>query len=156
MERRRALARLMLHLRIANQPRAPSRALFSCKTNKKEVTNCFIMKVEVMHVGDDASYVTRQEHVEFERRLDEHNRRQDARLKQIEQSVSSMNDLVVNVGKLATSVEHMAVEQKSQGERLDKIESRDGDMWRNVVGYTVTAIIGILIGIASSGVTFQA
>lgn len=112
------------------------------------------MKVEVMHVGDDASYVTRQEHVEFEKRLDEHNRRQDARLKQIEQSVSSMNDLVVNVGKLATSVEHMAVEQKSQGERLDKIESRDGDMWRNVVGYTVTAIIGIIIGIASSGITF--
>ena len=107
-----------------------------------------------MHVGDDANYETRQEHVEFERRLDEHNKRQDARLQQIEQSVSSMTDLVVNVGKLATSVEHMAVEQRHQGDRLDKIESRDGDMWRNVVRYTVTAIIGIIIGFASSGVTF--
>lgn len=106
-----------------------------------------------MYVGDENCYVLKQEHVEFERRLDEHNRWQDARLKQIEHSVSSMTDLVVNVGKLATSVEHMAVEQKSQGERLDKIESRDGDMWRNVVCYTITAIIGIIIGMASSAIT---
>ena len=104
-------------------------------------------------MSDESCYVLRQEHVEFERRLDEHNKRQDARLKQIENSVSNMNDLVINVGKLATSIEHMAKEQKSQGDRLDKIESRDGEMWRNVVGYTITAVIGILIGLASSTIT---
>ena len=104
-------------------------------------------------MSDEMHFVTRREHVEFERRLDEHNKRQDARLAQIETSVSSMNDLVINVGKLATSVEHMAKEQKSQGDRLDKMESRDGEMWRNVVGYTVTAIIGVIVGMASSNIT---
>lgn len=101
-------------------------------------------------MGDDMSYITRQEHVEFERRLDEHNRRQDARLKQIEVSVSSLNDLVTTVGKLATSIEHMAEEQKSQGDRLRKIEDRDGVMWRNAIGYAVTAMIGIIIGMAAN------
>ena len=43
-------------------------------------------------------------------------------------------------------MESMLREQKSQGERLQKLESLDGEMWRKVVGYIATAIIGIVIG----------
>ena len=40
----------------------------------------------------------------------------------------------------------MAETQKEQGEKLEKLESRDGEMWRKVTGYIITAIIGIVIG----------
>ena len=40
----------------------------------------------------------------------------------------------------------MAETQKEQGEKLEKLESMDGEKWRTVVGYVVTAVIGIMIG----------
>ena len=40
----------------------------------------------------------------------------------------------------------MVEEQKAQGERLETLESRDGEMWRKIVGYVITAILGIIVG----------
>ena len=37
-------------------------------------------------------------------------------------------------------------EQQKQGKRLEVLEGRDGEMWRKVVGYIITAVIGIVIG----------
>ena len=48
--------------------------------------------------------------------------------------------------KLAVSMENMTNVQKEQGEKLDKLEGRDGEMWRKVVGYIITAIVGVVIG----------
>lgn len=94
-------------------------------------------------------YVGRAEHNEFVRRIDDHNSRQDARLKEIEKSVANMTQLTVSVERLATSMETMAEEQKKQGSRLEVLEGRDGEMWRMVVGYVVTAVLGIMIGVAA-------
>ena len=43
-------------------------------------------------------------------------------------------------------MENMLKEQLQQGERLEVLESRDGEMWRKVVGHAVMAVIGIVIG----------
>ena len=43
-------------------------------------------------------------------------------------------------------MENMLKEQIRQGDRLDELESRDGQMWRKVVSYAVTVMIGIVIG----------
>ena len=40
----------------------------------------------------------------------------------------------------------MVKEQEKQGRRLDELEGRDGEMWRKVVGYIITAAVGILVG----------
>ena len=40
----------------------------------------------------------------------------------------------------------MLKEQKDQGKRLETLENRDGEMWRKVVGYVATAILGIIVG----------
>jgi hypothetical protein len=50
------------------------------------------------------------------------------------------------VEKLALSMESMAKEQERQGERMEVLEGRDGEMWRKVVGYIATAVIGIVLG----------
>ena len=93
---------------------------------------------------DDA--ITRAEHEEFRKRLEEQNQRQDKRISLLEESVRQIGALTTAVEKLALSMESMAKEQERQGERMEVLEGRDGEMWRKVVGYIATAVIGIVLG----------
>lgn len=90
--------------------------------------------------------ITRAEHEEFRRRIEEENKRQDRRLELLEHTVQQISDLTTSVEKLAISMEGMLREQEKQGTRLETLEDRDGAMWRKVVGYAVTAAVGIIIG----------
>lgn len=90
--------------------------------------------------------ITRAEHDEFKRRLEEENKRQDKRIELLEENTKQIGALTVSVEKLAQSIESMVKEQEQQGKRLEVLEGRDGEMWRKVTGYIVTAIIGIVIG----------
>ncbi|HIU96822.1 MAG TPA: hypothetical protein IAD25_09005 [Candidatus Copromorpha excrementipullorum] len=91
--------------------------------------------------------IARAEHEEFRRRLEEENKRQDKRIEILEQNVQQVSSLTVSVAKMAQSLELMVKEQERQGERLEVLEGRDGEMWRKVMGYIVTAIVGIVIGL---------
>ena len=90
--------------------------------------------------------ITRAEHEEFSRRIEDWERRQDKRLELLEENVREFGALTTSVEKLAQSVESMVKEQEKQGRRLDELEGRDGEMWRKVVGYIITAAVGILVG----------
>ena len=90
--------------------------------------------------------ISRAEHEEFRRRLEEENRRQDKRIELLEDNIRALNSLTASVGKLATSIESMVKEQEKQGKRLETLEDRDGAMWRKVVAYGVTALVGIFVG----------
>ena len=94
----------------------------------------------------DDTPITRAEHEEFKRRLEEANKRQDRRIELLEENTKQIGSLTVSVEKLAQSIESMVKEQEQQGKRLEVLEGRDGEMWRKVTGYIVTAIIGIVIG----------
>ncbi len=97
--------------------------------------------------------ITRAEHEEFRRsmevenqRLEDENNRQNRRLEVLEENVREMSTLATSVEKLATNMEGMLKEQEKQGKRLETLESRDGEMWRKIVGYVVTTVLGVLIG----------
>lgn len=92
------------------------------------------------------SPIMRAEHEEFVRRMEEEHKRQNTRIGNVEKALEQNNKLLVSVEKLALNMETMQKEQKDQGERLEKLEGRDGEMWRKVVGYVITAVVGILIG----------
>ena len=90
--------------------------------------------------------ISRREHDEFAKRIEAEENRQNRRIELLEESVKQNAEFTLSVGKLATSVEQMAKEQAHQGERLETLESRDGEMWRKVTGYIVTAVAGIVVG----------
>ena len=92
------------------------------------------------------SPITRAEHEEFRRRMEEEHKRQDKRLELLEESVERTQSIAISVERLATNMEVMCKEQERQGKRLQELEGRDGKMWRSVVGYITTAVIGIIIG----------
>lgn len=90
--------------------------------------------------------ITRAEHEEFRRRIEEENKRQDKRIEILEENAKRIEGLNSSIEKLALNMENMLKEQLKQGKRLEVLESRDGEMWRKVVSYAITAIIGIVIG----------
>ena len=92
------------------------------------------------------NYVTLREHNEFSKRIEEHDKRQDARIELLEKNVENLKVLNASIEKLAINMENMVNEQKNQGERLESLEDRDGEMYRKIVGYIATTIVGIVIG----------
>lgn len=101
----------------------------------------------------DGDYISRHEHEEFRRsmeaenqRLEDENIRQNHRLNALEETVKQVAAISTSVEKLALNMENMLKEQVNQGKRLETLESRDGEMWRKVVGYVVTVVVGIVVG----------
>ena len=90
--------------------------------------------------------ISREEHDEFVRRMEDQRKRTNHRLEDLEDGLRQIQDLTASVERLALSVESMAKSQGKQEERLETLEGRDGEMWRKVTGYVVTAVIGIVVG----------
>lgn len=65
----------------------------------------------------------------------------------LENSVQQLQELVTSVQTLANNMENMVKEQGQQSARLEALESRDGEKWRTVTSYLLTAVLGIAIGI---------
>ena len=77
--------------------------------------------------------ITRAEHEEFSRRIEDWERRQDKRLELLEESVRQNGALTTSVEKLALSVQTMSKTLAAQGDRLEALEARDGAKWRGAV-----------------------
>ena len=95
-------------------------------------------------------FVLKAVHEEFAKRVEEENNRQNHRIQKLELALEQISAITTSVERLATNMEHMVLEQKDQGERLKALEGRDGDMWRKVVSYSITAILSIVIGYLAS------
>lgn len=94
----------------------------------------------------DSTPITRIEHEEFCKRVEAEDHRQNERLEILEEQTKQYIDLVLSVRELAQSVKQLAEIQKAQGEKLDELESRDGEMWRRVSVYVITSVIGLVVG----------
>lgn len=87
-------------------------------------------------------------------RISDENNRQNRRLEILETNSKQLTTLATAVEKLALSIENMAKEQASQGERLEMLEGRDGERWRQVTGYIITAVISLVLGYLSTHLGF--
>lgn len=101
----------------------------------------------------EKDYILREEHEEFVRRMESENKRladedsrQNHRIDGLEESTRQIGALTTSVEKLAMSIQSMVAEQERQGKRLEALESRDGEMWRKVTGYVITAVAGVVVG----------
>ena len=89
---------------------------------------------------DMGDAVGRKEFDEFKLRLEDQKSRWDKRLEMLENNVQQIHALTANIEKLTISVQNMAQAQAEYGERLKAIENRDGEMWRKLIGYILTAL----------------
>lgn len=94
----------------------------------------------------DDKYLTRLEHNEYCKRMESEHARFSKRLEILENLTERINELAISTNSLAESVARMSSIQTEHNKRLDSIELRDGEMWRQVVGHIITGAIGVLIG----------
>ncbi len=104
--------------------------------------------------------ISRAEHEEYARRMEaeykrmeDENARQNKRLDALETNmnqivVQQLTNLTTTIERLNLSVGNLLKEQAELGERLKKLENRDGDMWRTVVKYALSALVGGVIAFA--------
>ncbi len=97
--------------------------------------------------------ITRAEHIEFVKRIDEENARQNKRISMLEEGVDRMNALTVSVERMAVNMENMlaAIERQGnliekQNERLEKIEKEPAEEHLQMKHAVLTAVIGTVVG----------
>ena len=102
------------------------------------------------------SYITRQEHEEFAKRIDAENKRQNQRIAMLEENGQHITSMTVSIEKMAVNMENMLEEQKRQGERLENLEKEPVEMQKSVKNSIITSVIstvvGIVIGALLSGI----
>lgn len=93
-------------------------------------------------------YILRQEHEEFEKRLDAENARQNRRLSMLEENIKEIHGLTVSVERMAVNMENMlsAIERQGnlieeQNNRIDKIEKEPAKDYRQIKTAVITAVI---------------
>jgi predicted nucleic acid-binding Zn-ribbon protein len=72
------------------------------------------------------------------------------RVTKCEEQNNTLNKLVSSVDVLAVNMKHMADEQKSQREHIEKLEKEPAEDFKHykrlVIGCAITTIVGALIG----------
>lgn len=66
--------------------------------------------------------------------------------KQLSDMNMTMQKQSDNIGELSRNIASLTKARAEDTERLEKLEGRDGDMWRTVLKYAATVIVGALIG----------
>lgn len=92
-------------------------------------------------------YLTRAEHNEFAKRVEEENVRQNHRLTNLEENVQNIQRLTVSVEKMSVSMNYMADKQGEMAKKLDTLESEPADNWK-IVKSGIIGAIASAIGVA--------
>ena len=110
----------------------------------------------------DNDFLTRREHEEFEKRMtiecqrrEDEDNRQNKRLEKLEETVSKIEGLTIAIEKMTVSIGTMTTELKSQGERLEAIESKPGKRWEALVGDIIKLIVAAIVGFVLAKVGLQ-
>lgn len=103
----------------------------------------------------DQEFLPLAVHDEFAKRMEDEHRRQNTRISKLEETVKDISSLTASVASLARSVEQMAKAQEKQGERLETLENRDGEMWRKVVGYVITFVVGAVLSFVFASIGIE-
>lgn len=108
----------------------------------------------------DENYITRTEHDEFARRIDDENDRQNHRIASLEESIKEIHGLTVSVERMAVNMENMLAAIERQGTLIEKQNSRIDEIEREpakdhkqikmaiisaIIGSIVTAIVGAVL-----------
>lgn len=92
-------------------------------------------------------FITRPEHDEFARRMEEEHRRTNKRLELLEENVRQLTDLTVAVRELTVNVGNLAEKQGDMVSRVDALEKEPGKNWSALK----SGILGAIAAAIGSG-----
>lgn len=101
-------------------------------------------------MDDIKNYVSLAVHKEFADRMDSENERLSERLDSMEKTfnnivVTQMSSMNASIERMLFQIESILKTQEDHGKRISKIEDRDGEQWRSIVGHLITAGVGAFV-----------
>lgn len=93
----------------------------------------------------DNDFISRREHDEYVKRMEDEHHRINHRLVNLEKIVNQIQEMNSNISELATNMKYILEEQREQGKRLDKIEDEPKTAWDSMKKGVFNAI-GAAIG----------
>lgn len=100
--------------------------------------------------------VSREEHEEFGKRMEDEHHRQNRRIELLEEEIRQISSIAASVEKLAMNMEGMLKEQERQGDRLDKLEREPGDTWQHIKVKALDTAVGLVAGAVVTGLAVAA
>ena len=70
------------------------------------------------------------------------------------EAADNLSTINANVEKLTALLENSKETLEHQEKRLEALEARDGEKWRQVTGYIITAVTGIILGFIATQLGF--
>lgn len=117
----------------------------------------------------ESTPITRAEHDEFRRTIEakfdvlaSENKRQNERLKIVEETTKQISEMNVtlqkqsdNISKMSENISRLANVQEAESARLKELEGRDGKMWQTTVKLVLTGVVGAIVGFILSLIGIQ-
>lgn len=95
-------------------------------------------------------YLSKAVHEAVVARIDDEQKRQNARIEKLEEIMEVIQDQTVSIRTMTASIETMSQELKRHSERLDQLEAEPGKKWQRLVD----GIIGAIAGLVGSGIIY--
>lgn len=76
------------------------------------------------------------------------------RIDKVEAVVDEIRNLTLSVERLAITVENLVKRDEVNESRIKALEEKDGEMWRSIVRYAITAVASFVIGYVMKNVGF--
>lgn len=99
--------------------------------------------------------ISRAEHEEFVKRMEEEDKRQNKRIDLLEENVRQIGALTISVEKMACTMENMVKEQKEQGNRLAMLEEVPARKWKKSTEAFFIAMISALGTAVAAGMIWM-
>jgi uncharacterized protein HemX len=99
----------------------------------------------------EQTFVTEREFNISNQRIADENHRQNERINMLEANYAIVQQLAVQMERLATNMETMAKELTRQGTKLNELEMKPSKRWDLVVTSLITGVVGAIVGMAMKG-----
>jgi uncharacterized protein HemX len=99
----------------------------------------------------EQTFVTEREFNISNQRIADENHRQNERINMLEANYAIVQQLAVQMERLATNMETMAKELTRQGTKLNELEMKPSKRWDLIVTSLITGVVGAIVGMAMKG-----
>ena len=99
----------------------------------------------------EQTFVTEREFNLSNQRIADENNRQNERINMLEANYAVVQQLAVQMERLATNMETMAKELTRQGTKLNELEMKPSKRWDLIVTSLITGVVGAIVGMAMKG-----
>lgn len=90
-------------------------------------------------------YITRPEHEEFKKRLENEESRQNKRLDIMETRIDKLTEMQTALAVMQADISSISQDVKKIGEEVDSIQQEPADKWKKAVWIVITVIITAVV-----------